>query len=98
MFASLGGAKGMCNKFFDSSFFSDQNHLFFQTLPGPYPSKVDSLAFVIRHPDDLGPDDVPSQSDLRLFSSGGGSELIEWDLERGCIRVRFIFLAQNALL
>ncbi|CAA7264711.1 unnamed protein product [Cyclocybe aegerita] len=55
-------------------------------LPGPYPSKVDSLAFVIRHPEDLGPDDVPEQSDLRLFSSGGGSELIEWDLERGCIR------------
>ncbi|KAF9557862.1 WD40 repeat-like protein [Agrocybe pediades] len=57
-----------------------------KTLPGPYPSKVDSLAFVIRHPDDLGPNDVPKQSDLRLFSSGGGSELIEWDLEKGCIR------------
>ncbi|KAF8971560.1 WD40-repeat-containing domain protein [Flammula alnicola] len=57
-----------------------------KTLPGPYPSKVDSLAFVIRHPDDFGPDDVPTQSDLRLFSCGGGSELIEWDLERGCIR------------
>ncbi|KAG6911760.1 hypothetical protein DXG01_000006 [Tephrocybe rancida] len=24
--------------------------------------------------------------DLRLFSSGGGSELIEWDLERACVR------------
>ncbi|KAF8168321.1 WD40-repeat-containing domain protein [Crassisporium funariophilum] len=57
-----------------------------KTLPGPYPSKVDSLAFVIRHPDDVGADDVPSQSDLRLFSSGGGSELLEWDLERSCIR------------
>ncbi|PPQ90453.1 hypothetical protein CVT25_014971 [Psilocybe cyanescens] len=57
-----------------------------KTLPGPYPSKVDSLAYVIRYPDDVGPDDVPVQSDLRLFSSGGGSELIEWDLERGCIR------------
>ncbi|KAJ3508306.1 hypothetical protein NLJ89_g5832 [Agrocybe chaxingu] len=55
-------------------------------LPGPYPSKVDSLALVIRHPEDLGPDDVPKQPDLRLFSSGGGSELIEWDLERGSIR------------
>ena len=66
-----------------------------QTLPGPYPSKVDSLAFVIRHPDDLEPDDVPIQSDLRLFSSGGGSELIEWDLERGCIRVRSTFFIQN---
>jgi len=58
-----------------------------QTLPGPYPSKVDSLAFVIRHPDDLTEDDIPSQSDLRLFSSGGGSELVEWDLEKSCIRV-----------
>ncbi|KAH9487140.1 U3 small nucleolar RNA-associated protein 4-like protein [Psilocybe cubensis] len=57
-----------------------------KTLPGPYPSKVDSLAFVVRYPEDVGPDDVPMQSDLRLFSSGGGSELIEWDLERGCIR------------
>ncbi|KAF9014951.1 WD40-repeat-containing domain protein [Cyathus striatus] len=57
-----------------------------QRLPGPYPSKVDSLAFAIRYPDDFGPDDVPTSRDLRLFSSGGGSELIEWDLERSCIR------------
>ncbi|PPQ98963.1 hypothetical protein CVT24_003459 [Panaeolus cyanescens] len=57
-----------------------------KTLPGPHPSKVDSLAFVIRHPEDLGHDEVPTQSDLRLFSSGGGSELLEWDIERGCIR------------
>ncbi|KAF8895039.1 WD40-repeat-containing domain protein [Gymnopilus junonius] len=57
-----------------------------KTLPGPYPSKVDSLAFAIRHPDDLQEDAVPVQTNLRLFSSGGGSELIEWDLERGCIR------------
>ncbi|TFK41379.1 WD40-repeat-containing domain protein [Crucibulum laeve] len=57
-----------------------------KTLSGPYPSKVDSLAFVIRYPDDLGPDDVPTCADLRLFSSGGGSELLEWDLERSCIR------------
>ncbi|KDR84773.1 hypothetical protein GALMADRAFT_233114 [Galerina marginata CBS 339.88] len=57
-----------------------------KTLPGPFPSKVDSLVFVIRHPDDLGQNEVPVQSNLRLFSSGGGSELIEWDLERGSIR------------
>ncbi|KIL71045.1 hypothetical protein M378DRAFT_66031 [Amanita muscaria Koide BX008] len=57
-----------------------------KTLSGLYPSKVDSLAFIIRHPDELGPDDNPTWSDLRLFSSGGGSELIEWNLERGCIR------------
>ncbi|KAK2462076.1 hypothetical protein APHAL10511_006539 [Amanita phalloides] len=57
-----------------------------KTLPGLYPSKVDSLAFIIRHPDELGPNVVPSYSDLRLFSSGGGSELVEWDIDRGCIR------------
>ncbi|KAF8807204.1 WD40 repeat-like protein [Phlegmacium glaucopus] len=57
-----------------------------KTLPGPYPSKVDSLAFVIRHPEDLEEDAVPTLSDLRLFSSGGGRELLEWDLERSCIR------------
>ena len=48
---------------------------------------MDSLAFAIRYPDDLGPDDVPTQAQLRLFSSGGGTDLIEWDLNRGCIRV-----------
>ncbi|KAF8624779.1 hypothetical protein AX15_005669 [Amanita polypyramis BW_CC] len=57
-----------------------------KTLPGLYPSKVDSLAFIIRYPDKLGPGNIPSYSDLRLFSSGGGSELIEWDIDRGYIR------------
>ncbi|KII93432.1 hypothetical protein PLICRDRAFT_152118 [Plicaturopsis crispa FD-325 SS-3] len=57
-----------------------------KTLSGPHPSKVDSIAFTIRYPERLGPDAVPSWSDLRLFSSGGGSELIEWDIERGCVR------------
>ncbi|KAJ7783542.1 WD40-repeat-containing domain protein [Mycena maculata] len=56
------------------------------TLAGPYPSKVDSLVFVIRHPGDLASDAVPSCSELRLFSSGGGSELLEWDMDRGCVR------------
>ena len=44
---------------------------------------------MIRHPEDLGEDSVPTLSDLRLFSSGGGRELLEWDLERSCIRVCF---------
>lgn len=57
-------------------------------MPGPYPSKVDSLAFVIRYPGDLGAIDVPSISELRLFSSGGGSELLEWNLERSGVKVR----------
>ncbi|KAJ7042469.1 WD40-repeat-containing domain protein [Mycena alexandri] len=56
------------------------------TLAGPYPSKVDSLAFAIRHPGDLNTEAVPSCSELRLFSSGGGSELLEWDMDRGCVR------------
>ncbi|KAF7339840.1 WD-REPEATS-REGION domain-containing protein [Mycena venus] len=56
------------------------------TLVGPYPSKVDSLAFAIRHPDDVSADSVPLCSELRLFSSGGGSELLEWDMNRACVR------------
>ncbi|KAI0343914.1 hypothetical protein BDW22DRAFT_1392002 [Trametopsis cervina] len=56
-----------------------------KTISGPYASKVDSLAFTLRNPD--GPsDETPPLSDLRLFSAGGGSELAEWDLDRGCIR------------
>ncbi|TFK23110.1 U3 small nucleolar RNA-associated protein 4 [Coprinopsis marcescibilis] len=57
-----------------------------QTLSGPYPSKVDSLAFVLRHPDDFEEDHVPKISDLRLFGTGGGSELIEWDIATSRIR------------
>ena len=66
-----------------------------QTLSGPYPSKVDSIAFVIRHPDDLDADDVPSCSDLRLFSSGGGSEVLEWDTHLGHVRVSKILFDPN---
>jgi U3 small nucleolar RNA-associated protein 4 len=49
---------------------------------------VDSLALALKHPDDLKQDDVPSLACLRLFSSGGGSELAEWDMIHGAIRVR----------
>lgn len=59
-----------------------------QTLSGANPSKVDSLSLALKHPDDLKDDDVPSLTDLRLFSSGGGSELTEWDMVHGAIRVR----------
>lgn len=58
-----------------------------QTLSGPYPSKVDTLTFILRHRENLNPGDVPALTDLRLFSTGGGSELLEWDLSKGCIRV-----------
>nr|GAT47880.1 predicted protein [Mycena chlorophos] len=56
------------------------------TLSGPYPSKVDSLAFALRDPNSLQSGAAPSPGDLRLFSSGGGSELLEWDMSRGCVR------------
>ncbi|KAG1749712.1 WD40 repeat-like protein [Suillus paluster] len=64
-------------------------------LPGPCPSKVDSLAFTLRYPDILPPDTVPSCSDLRLFSSGGGSELLEWDISRSCVRAAIWSIAAN---
>jgi len=73
-------------------------HLSEQTLSGPFPSKIDSLAFAIRHPADLDPDDVPSCNDLRLFSSGGGSDLVEWDPKRGCVRVSPIFFSYCSTL
>ncbi|KAH9996575.1 WD40 repeat-like protein [Russula vinacea] len=57
-----------------------------KTLSGVNPSKVDSLAVTLKYPDDLHEDDVPSLPDLRLFTSGGGSELIEWNLVQGTIR------------
>ncbi|KAG1715787.1 hypothetical protein ID866_1363 [Astraeus odoratus] len=57
-----------------------------KTLPGPHPSKVDSLALTIRYPDIHPPNKVPRPTDLRLFSSGGGSELLEWDITRSCVR------------
>ena len=58
-----------------------------QTLVGPYPSKVESLALTFRSPRRAAQEDVPSWSTLRLFSAGGGSELVEWDIEKGCIKV-----------
>lgn len=61
-----------------------------QILFGPIPSKVDSLVFTLRHPHLHSHNEVPKLSDLRLFSAGGGSELIEWDLVRGTILVRNI--------
>ncbi|KAH9853178.1 WD40 repeat-like protein [Lenzites betulinus] len=57
-----------------------------KTLVGPYPSKVESLALTFRSPRKAAQEDIPSWSNLRLFSSGGGSELVEWDIEKGCIK------------
>jgi hypothetical protein len=80
--AGLGCSKGQRCSYSDVIYFD-----IFQTLPGPFPSKVDSIVFALRDPENIRPDDVPSRSDLRLFSSGGGSELIEWDLKQGCVQV-----------
>ncbi|KAI0336048.1 WD40 repeat-like protein [Cubamyces sp. BRFM 1775] len=57
-----------------------------KTLVGPYPSKVESLALTFRSPRRAAQEEVPSWSNLRLFSAGGGSELVEWDIEQGCIK------------
>ncbi|KAL1952190.1 hypothetical protein VTO73DRAFT_1339 [Trametes versicolor] len=57
-----------------------------KTLVGPYPSKVESLALTFRSPRKAAQEEIPSWSNLRLFSAGGGSELVEWDIERGCIK------------
>ena len=67
----------------------DQSEPAFQTLSGPYPSKVDSLTLTIRYPDDFREDQVPTLQELRLFSAGGGSNLAEWDIQSGCIRVNY---------
>ncbi|TDL28747.1 WD40 repeat-like protein [Rickenella mellea] len=54
-------------------------------LLGPTPSKVDSLAFAIRQPGLIPHNGVPDIPNLRLFSAGGGNELVEWDLDRLCV-------------
>ncbi|KAI0651628.1 WD40 repeat-like protein [Trametes meyenii] len=57
-----------------------------KTLVGPYPSKVESLALTFRSLRRAVQEEIPSWSNLRLFSAGGGSELVEWDVEKGCIK------------
>ena len=62
-----------------------------ETLPGPTPSKVDSLALTLR--DATAPQEsAPSMSQLRLFSAGGGSELLEWNMEEGVVAVGGVLL------
>ncbi len=74
------------------------NRFIFQTLSGLIPSKVDSLALTLKHPVDLRGDDIPSIFDLRLFSTGGGSELAEWDMVHATIRVTWSSWSPRALL
>ncbi|KAI0034917.1 WD40 repeat-like protein [Vararia minispora EC-137] len=52
-----------------------------KTLAGPNPSKVDSLALALRNPWKLGAGEIPGLEDIRIFSAGCGSELLEWDIE-----------------
>ncbi|KAI5119929.1 hypothetical protein M0805_000894 [Coniferiporia weirii] len=64
---------------------SPQAWVLSKILHGPNPSKVDSLAFALKHPHLHAHNEVPDIDDLRLFSAGGGSELVEWDLATGTI-------------
>lgn len=50
-------------------------------------SKIDALALSIRDPHLVPEDSVPENSNLRLFSTGGSSELVEWNLNSGVILV-----------
>ncbi|TFY72623.1 hypothetical protein EVG20_g365 [Dentipellis fragilis] len=57
-----------------------------KTLAGPSASKVDSIALTLRFPQSVDIDEVPATADLRLFSTGGGNELLEWDIAKGYVR------------
>lgn len=58
-----------------------------QTLPAPMKSKVENLAFSMRNPKRHSVYHPPSLADLRLFSSGGGTDVVEWDVPSGTILV-----------
>ena len=54
-----------------------------QVFAAPVPSKVDTLALTLCDHHAAADDFYHS---LRLFSMGGGSELLEWDLNKGTVR------------
>ena len=54
-----------------------------QVFAAPVPSKVDTLVLTLR--DHHAAVDGSYRS-LRLFSMGGGSELLEWDLDKGIVK------------
>ncbi|KAG8994177.1 U3 small nucleolar RNA-associated protein, partial [Tulasnella sp. 427] len=56
-----------------------------RTLTGPLRSKVESIAFALRSPRRHDLRNPPGLSDFRLFSSGGGTDLVEWDLTTASI-------------
>lgn len=54
-----------------------------QVFAAPVPSKVDTIVLTLRdHHAAAG----NSYDSLRLFSMGGGSELLEWDLNKGIVK------------
>src|SRR5258708_251885 len=67
-------------------------------LRGPATMKIDSIAFSIRNPysDSIG--FAPSSLDLRLFSTSGGNNLLEWDLQTGLIKVCLTLQIRVAIL
>ncbi|KAG8997306.1 U3 small nucleolar RNA-associated protein [Tulasnella sp. JGI-2019a] len=76
--------------------FAPQAWVLRKIFPGPVDSKVDSLAFAYRDPTRFfrpSPESqgrgrntpAPTLMDLRMFSSGGGTDIIEWDLCSGLI-------------
>lgn len=60
----------------------------FQVFAAPVPSKVDTLVLTLRNDHHVAVADNPYRS-LRLFSMGGGPELLEWDLNKGTVK-RFL--------
>ncbi|KAG8843287.1 U3 small nucleolar RNA-associated protein [Tulasnella sp. 330] len=76
--------------------FAPQAWVLRKVFPGPLDSKVDSLVFAYRDPKRFFRSSLKSQSkhkkepaptlmDLRMFSSGGGTDIVEWDLCTGSI-------------
>ncbi|KAF8527947.1 WD40 repeat-like protein [Hysterangium stoloniferum] len=63
---------------------SHQAWVLHKVLPGPVPSKIDSLVFSLRR-NNILPSGIDHLHELRLFSSGGGSEVLEWDLSSGTV-------------
>ncbi|KAG8903326.1 U3 small nucleolar RNA-associated protein [Tulasnella sp. 403] len=65
--------------------FSPQAWALRKVLPGLQNGKIESLAFSIRQPRRFSLNNPPSLHDLRLFSTGGGTDVLEWDLLAGTI-------------
>jgi len=66
-----------------ASFFSLRITMVLQVFAAPVPSKVDTLILTLRD-HNAAPGDP--YGFLRLFSMGGGSELLEWDLNKGVVK------------